>query len=256
MEAKTPLLGLALAAALLVPSPSRAASCPQLDDARSKGLSSSAVMFVWSCPAGARAFRVWSSTGGLLSGELQGRELVLEGLGPNTSLRGFVEALSDRGEALSEAVTVTTLANAPKDLEAQGGAEFWQADWRANGNPAHTLYELQWSDGPEGPWASILTFGTSVVLKGHKPAYVRVRALNRASVPSVWTGAQREAEPRLSADWKPKELVAMRYDYERKAMAGAPAEVRRERLEAIVRRFAGSGLDLGEVQDELRAVKR
>ena len=158
-------------------------------------LSSTSVKLDWSAAARAGEYRIYSSTGGNPLSVLPDYALdwTHSSLVPNTNYGWSVMAVNTQGYSSHSVVNAYTFAASPASMEI--GAEIYRSSftafWNANGNPAGTAYDVEYSTD-SGFYVAVTTTAsvstTTAVISGlayNTTYYVRAFAVNSDGVKNV-----------------------------------------------------------------------
>ena len=98
-----------------------------------------------------KGYRLKNSTGAVIADlSYNTTEFVLTGLAPNASAAALVEAYNPIGASTRALVAKYTLADIPSGLYLSNvTSHSVTANWSANGNPAGTFYDLEYSTSPD-----------------------------------------------------------------------------------------------------------
>lgn len=175
------LLGARPAAALSAPVP-----------APTPAQSVSVAEWTWPLVAGATSYRVLSSTGGDISGELSAAatSFSLTGLSTNTATVIQVEAFGSSVTVSAQSTAYTAAAQPTGTAGLGTKVNTFSLEWNANGNPSSTTYDVSWSTAYN---QTMFTFSTAPVAASSASAsvpglptaqtiYFMVRARNGAGV--------------------------------------------------------------------------
>ncbi|PKN00279.1 MAG: hypothetical protein CVU78_01970 [Elusimicrobia bacterium HGW-Elusimicrobia-2] len=168
--------------------------------------SASAIMWTWTVNSSNEdGFYLKNSSDAVVQTLPAGATFYLEtGLGVNSETYRYLVVYNGAGENSSIPAAIYTLANTPASFGVTVSSYSALLDWTANGNPAGTDYEIEWSTAPDFSGADYDTT-TDVSyqitpLTGETTYYIRIRAVNvdgfstAFSVKQVFT-----AEPDLTA---------------------------------------------------------
>ncbi len=158
-----------------------------------EAVSAASIRWLWADVSSEAGYRVLASTGGSLSGSLAADTIswTETGLGANTAYSREIVAYNSEGESVPVSSSAYTLAAPPASVSAGAlGRTGIRVSWDVAGNPAETVYELEYSSEPAAYWKKISTDSAAVELTGLLPGkayYSKVRALNGAGLPTAYT---------------------------------------------------------------------
>lgn len=160
-------------------------------------ISPSSIRWAWNDIAEESGYRVFTATGGVISGDLaQDATFYVEtGLTPNTTYLAYHQAFEGATALDSPTTTQVTLA-APPDAPTSPSqtTSVISLQWGSGGNPAGTLFDLERSLSGSNPWVVIATrtatsSANSAGLSVNTTYYYRVRAFNHREAPSSYSAA-------------------------------------------------------------------
>ena len=158
-----------------------------------EAVSAASIKWLWADVSSEAGYRVLASTGGGLSGSLAADTIswTETGLGANTAYSREIVAYNSEGVSVPVSSFAYTLAAPPAVVSADTtGRAGIRVNWDVSGNPAGTVYELEYSSEPAAYWKKISTDSAPVELTGLLPGkayYSKVRALNGAGIPTAYT---------------------------------------------------------------------
>src|SRR5579859_4704361 len=187
----------ALAACAALAASARAQVAPTIVSSQTFAVGVSSIVVSWTGGSATGNFFVVTSTDGVISGPLStaATTYTIVNLSTNTPYSFMMEATGP-GTADSSTSTVVTLAAQPSGTALIGGnLNAVTLSWLANGNPAGTLYNVDWFVAGSTPASAPVVFSTTAVagtsvtatvndLPGGQTVFFEVQAVNSAGAPT------------------------------------------------------------------------
>ncbi|MBA3066279.1 hypothetical protein FP828_07295 [bacterium] len=163
------------------------------------------ITWVWPDAANEEGYKIKTDTGGVIAVLPANTTFYFEsGLGVNIENYRYVVSYNGAGESASTPAVIYTLANTPTAFTVTVSSYALDLDWSANGNPAGTEYDIEWSTAPDfsvSDYDAATDISYQIApLAGETTYYIRVSAVNGDGYSTAFYTTQAfTAEPDVTA---------------------------------------------------------